>query len=129
MDTFSETAIKINATAGVLGQNYYLNDLIQDLELALGVTNLLDEPSLDISLQTESELLTHESLTISVSASSDLEAAIYEDASLVITIYGQQVTIPIEVWVTACTPDVKFEPARMTEEYVLGSGSKSIQFS
>ena len=86
MDTFSETAIQISATAGDLSQNYYLNDLIQDLESALGVTDLLDDPSFDISLQTTSELLTQDSLTISVSASFDLEAAVYDDASLVIKI-------------------------------------------
>ena len=59
---------------------------------------------------------------------SDLEAAVYKDASLIITIRGQQVTIPIEVTITACSPNLKFESAKITEEYVLGSGSKSIQF-
>ena len=128
LDTFSETPIKISVTAGALGQNYYLSDLVQGLETALGVTDLLDEPSTDISLQTEYDFLAQDSLTISVSPPVDLEAAVYEDASLVVQIYGQKVTIPIEVTVTACSLDVKFEPAKITEEYVIGSGSKSVQF-
>ena len=128
MDTFSETAIQISVTAGALDQNYYLSDLVQGLETALGVTDLLDEQSLDISLQTEYDFLTQDYLTISVSPSVDLGATVYEDASLVVQIYGQQVTIPIEVTVTACSPDVKFEPTKITEEYVIGSGSKSVQF-
>lgn len=126
--TFSETPIEISAAAGVPGQNFYLNDLIKDLESALGVIDLLSKPSLDISLVTEYEFLAQDSLTISISPQPQLEATVYKDANLIITIYGQQVTVPIEVTITACTPDVKFEHSSITEEYVLGSGSKSIQF-
>ena len=88
MDTFSETAIQISATAGALGQNYYLSDLVQRLETALGVTDILDEPSMYISLETEYDFLAQESLAISVSPPVDLEAAVYEDAFLVVQIYG-----------------------------------------
>ena len=102
--------------------------MVKDLESALGVTDLLDEPSLEITLLTEYDFLTQDSLAIVMSPQIDLEAAVYTDISLVITIYEQQDTIPVEVTVTACTPDIKFKPAKLTEEYVIGSGSRSITF-
>ena len=128
LQAFSETPIKIRATAGELDQKFYLTDLIKDLESTLGVADLHAEPSLDISLQKESELLALDSLAISVTPASNLEAAVYKDASLIISIYDQQVSIPIEVTITACTPDVRFEPAKVTVEYILGSGPKPVQF-
>ena len=113
LDTFSENLIQISATAGVPDQTHSISDLMIDLEDALGVSLMNGELDMTISLQTSYDFLQYGSFRVFVIPEPDLEAAVYKDASLIITIHGQQVTIPIEVTITACTPNLKFEPAKI----------------
>ena len=120
---FSENPIEISATAGIPGQSYSIIDQVINLENALGVSLFNDEPDVTVSLQTSYDFLEYGSFKIFVNPQPNLEAAVYKDASLDVTIKGHSVSIPIEVTITACAPDFKFAHSKISEEYVVRSGS------